>query len=325
MIAMSGTPIENKPIEFFNILNLLRPDIWHNYDAFGKHYCNGHMATRWEWHNKRRVAVKYLDYSGASNLEELYQMVSKHVMFRRNKHDAIPNLPKAYPVIIPLKLTDKEMSKYKHIIDGTVQVKNKSGKLMRLKDNPMLRKTYLKEYTAKLKLEYTVQFLKDFMSNSDDAKIVVFTEHHDIIDELYAKFVKTSVKFDGRCTQKQKGIAKEEFISGGKRIFFGQIASAGVGLDGLQNVCNTIYFIELPYKPSAIYQGIGRLERTGSQATTVAVYFPILRGTVEEDVMELLAGKEHNMSLILDGGSQYISSLTADIHKYLSGKGLLDG
>jgi hypothetical protein len=83
VLALSATPIENKPIEFFNILNILRPDIWHNYRHFAERYCNGHMAKRYIRYGKTRKTQEYFDVSGSSNLPNCMSCLKKHVMFRR--------------------------------------------------------------------------------------------------------------------------------------------------------------------------------------------------------------------------------------------------
>ena len=40
VIGLSGTPIINRPIEFFNILNLIDPKQFPSWFKFGLRYCN---------------------------------------------------------------------------------------------------------------------------------------------------------------------------------------------------------------------------------------------------------------------------------------------
>jgi hypothetical protein len=40
LLFLSGTPILSKPIEIFNLIKCLRPDIFKSLSAFGTRYCN---------------------------------------------------------------------------------------------------------------------------------------------------------------------------------------------------------------------------------------------------------------------------------------------
>ena len=99
------------------------------------------------------------------------------------------------------------------------------------------------------------------------------------------------------------------------------MASAGEGLDGLQTVCNKIMYVELPYKPTTIRQCNGRVERVGSPFEYVVVYFPILLGTVEERIIDILVDKQTNILTVLDGDVSD-ESITRQVREVLKEKGL---
>lgn len=322
VLALSATPIENKPIEFFNILNIIRPDIWHNYMHFAKRYCNGHEATRYVRYNGRGHSQKYFDTSGASNLTELYELLKKHVMFRRINQGTIAGLPKvAPPVVLPLRLTPAELKEYNSILNDEAEITTRKGGTTAM-GNELTKTNRLKEFAAVAKIEYVKTFLKDFLTNGGDDKIVVFTEHHVTIDALYDTFKKYAVKFDGRVSSKKKDEAKNKFIENKDiRIFFGQIKSAGEGLDGLQKVCNKLMYVELPYKPTIIRQCNGRVERVGSPFEYVVVYFPILLDTIEEEIIDILVDKQTNILTVLDGGAND-TDITQQVREVLKEKGL---
>lgn len=321
VLALSATPIENKPIEFFNILNILRPDIWHNYRHFAERYCNGHMAKRYIRYGKTRRTQEYFDVSGASNLSELYGLLKKHVMFRRINQGTIAGLPKVSPpVVLPLRLTPSQLKEYEAILNDEAETTTRKGGTTAI-GNTLTRTNKLKEFAATAKIEYVKTFLKDFITNGDD-KIIVFTEHHSTIDALYDAFKKYAVKFDGRVSSKKKDEAKNKFIEDKDvRIFFGQIASAGEGLDGLQKVCNKLMYVELPYKPTIIRQCNGRIERVGSPFEYIIPYFPILLDTIEERIIDILVDKQTNILTVLDGGGND-AGITQQVREVLKEKGL---
>ena len=292
ILGLSATPIENGPIEFFSILSLLRPDLWHNYQHFGYRYCDGKIMYRTIRRGYRTWKQEYMDFTGASNLEELNVLLDRHVMFRRKNKDAIEGLPKIWPVPLHVSIKKTERNLYNEILDADEW----DGKEL----TPLTRMSKLKIFCGEAKVPYIVTFLKDFLADTDK-KIVVFTEHHAVVDELHEAFKKESVVYDGRMSAAQKNEARDKFVEKDKRIFLGQITAAGVGLDGLQTVCDTILYAELPYKPSAIKQGNGRVERVGSTSAQVTVYFPIIPDTVEEKIIDKLVDKSTNMFMALDG------------------------
>lgn len=319
ILALSATPVENKPIEFFNVLNLLRPDLWYDYDAFGMQYCDGKKAYRWESRGKKKIRKEYMDYKGISHEEELFRALRHHVMFRRSRREVFPNL-RALPIPLPLRMDAEATREYASIVSGETDIYTKAGKKIK-KGNAAVQKNYLKEFCANQKIEYVIQFLKDFLQDTDD-KIIVFTEHHSVIDALHAKFPKDSLVYDGRCTLKQKDKTKQAFIDGDTRILFGQIKSMGEGLDGLQNVCHKMMIVEMPYNPMLIVQAIGRLERTGTTADSVDVYLPILLGTVEDDILDMIVDKSTNVFSILDGEDGKLMNIGRNIHDHLDAMGL---
>ncbi len=292
ILGLSATPIENGPIEFYSILSLLRPDLWHNYKHFGYRYCDGKLMYRSVKRGRRTFKQEYMDFTGASNLEELNTMLERHVMFRRTNKAAIEGLPHVWPVPLPVPIKKSERRLYDEILDADEW----DGKEL----TPLTRMSRLKIFCGEAKVPFIMSFLKDYLVDTEK-KIVVYTEHHDVVDELHEAFKKESVVYDGRMSAKQKNEARDQFVDGPKRVFLGQITAAGVGLDGLQTVCDTILYAELPYKPSAIKQGNGRLERVGSTASQVTVYFPIIPDTVEERIIDKLVDKATNMFMALDG------------------------
>jgi len=39
-LLLSGTPILARPIEMYNIVRIIRPDLYHSFTKFGRRYCN---------------------------------------------------------------------------------------------------------------------------------------------------------------------------------------------------------------------------------------------------------------------------------------------
>ena len=71
---LTGTPITSRPINYFNLLNLIECPVAKNWMAYVKRYCNG-----FQFQAGRR---KIWNVSGASNLEELRDRTAPLVLRR---------------------------------------------------------------------------------------------------------------------------------------------------------------------------------------------------------------------------------------------------
>lgn len=77
VVLVTGTPIISRPSELFNLLRIIRPDIFFAFKEFSLRYC----APRKE---------KYgMNYKGSSCKQELYYLMNKHIIIRRLKKDVL--------------------------------------------------------------------------------------------------------------------------------------------------------------------------------------------------------------------------------------------
>ena len=80
-LLLSGTPALSRPIDLFPQINALRRDLFPSHHQFGIRYCNAH-PSKFGW-----------DYTGSSNLPELFTMLTNTVLVRRQKSEVLSQLP----------------------------------------------------------------------------------------------------------------------------------------------------------------------------------------------------------------------------------------
>ena len=106
------------------------------------------------------------------------------------------------------------------------------------------------------------------------------------------------------------------------RVFIGQIEAAGIGTDGLQDVCDTIVFAELHYVPGHLHQAIDRCHRIG-QKNPVLVQFLVLEGSIDEDIAQTISRKEKIIEQIVkktamaEGLENVLSRVTKVLGRWL--------
>lgn len=290
VIPMSGTPIKNRPKEFYNILNILRPDLFPTWQSFGWRYCNP------------KITPYGIDYDGASNVKELNQLLRKHVMIRRTFDKVLPDLPPLRREIVPLpidmkkyELAEKDIIRYLHTFkpDEVWKGKNALHHLTKLE--------YLMQATAELKLPEVIKWIKNFLQ-STDRKLAVFGYHRKFLDTLYEEFSDQAVLVYGKIKGRKRQEAIDAFAANPNiRLFFGGITAAGQGINKL-TVASDLAIGELVWVPADLLQVEKRIHRMG-QTQKCVIHYLVARNTAEDKLCRALIRKQKVLNELLDGKS----------------------
>lgn len=81
ILLLSGTPMLARPNELYNLVRILRPDVFYSFKEFGLRYCNP------------RESYFGVDWTGSSNMRELHLVLEKGIMIRRLKSEVLTELP----------------------------------------------------------------------------------------------------------------------------------------------------------------------------------------------------------------------------------------
>ena len=307
IIALSGTPITSRPIQFYSVLNLLCPEDFPSLWAFAHRYCGAkHNGFGW-------------DFSGTSNVEELHKKLTDTCMIRRLKKDVMTDLPNKLRDVIPLKINNfQEYQNAEKDFIGWLNAKGKIKKANRAKQAKALSQMEeLKQLAVRGKLIMVVEWINNFLEEAPDEKLILFTHHIKIRDRLYEHYKKEAVvALGGNSTQK----AVDEFQNNPKiRLFIGNIDSAGIGIT--LTAANTVAFVELAWTPGKMQQAEDRAHRIG-QKKCVNIHYLIAEKTIEEDIATILDKKTKVLNRVLDGKKTEKDSLIAQLlKKYKKQKG----
>ena len=283
ILALSGTPITNRPAEFWPVLNMLRPKFYPAFWPFAETYCNLKKGY-WGW-----------DWSGATNIDDLNKNLIEQVMIRRRKEDVLKDLPAKQRRVVPCEL--EHPSEYKKAVTDFRQQLNSQGGQSAV---GLVMVGSLLRLAAELKIKAMVRWIDEHLE-STDGKLVVFAKHHKIIDALREKCQYKSVQLDGRMSQKEREASVMEFQHSNIRLFIGNIQAAGVGIT--LTAASTVAFAELDWVPGNMMQAEDRCHRIG-QKSTVWVNYLIAKNTIEESVCRVLRKKQDVVSRTVDGETQ---------------------
>ena len=349
--GLTGTPIENFPIEIYNLVNLIDPTLFPSAYLFKKRYC-GPTFNGFGW-----------DYNGHSNEQELFEKLQK-VMIRRFKKDVLPELPDKVHSIIPLEISNKEEYRkantnfLQYIRDTlgeefdndrkTVEIKLKEelkefmekydigeievgsrtmniekakiefqeeGVYRKSKAEVITKIAVLRQIALRGKMDQVIEWIKDFLESGE--KLVVFAIHTFVIDMVTEAFPKISVKVNGSVTGKKRQDAIDRFQSDPKcKLFCGQIIAAGEGIN-LTAASNLVH-LELPWNASKLDQASDRIHRM-PQRKACNIWYLIAMNTIEEKFAEIIDNKRKVSDKVLTGKkSDPLSLLQELISEYES-------
>lgn len=313
IIAISGTPFENRPIELFPVLHILDPVLFSSRTSYAKRFCD-----------LRLNAFGGYDMTGASNLKELNKLLCDTYMIRRKKVDVLKELSEKRRVVVPLRLNKSQLAKCRQaeenflqwmmfteenggmpkekalddflgwlMLDGGTHNKQPSS----AKSEAMMKVNIVKQLIAITKMPLVFDWLDTYLESEN--KLVVFAVHHEVIDMLQARYKEQCVVIDGRTPSNKRQERVDAFQKDPKvRLFIGNIRAAGTGLT-LTAATDSVT-VELGWTSTSHDQAEGRTHRIG-QKNAVTAYYLLAEGTIEERIAALIDKKREMMSKVMDG------------------------
>lgn len=277
--CLTGSFMENRPIEMFPLLRMLAGDCiapYKSYEQFARRYCEGYF-------DGEEIVAK-----GACRLRELAKRIKPFFLRREYKdvYDMPPLIESACIVKIELPKIDGFM------LDANSAVGYAIGQTEMGTENTNGATLYKAIGIAKTWA--TVKEVKDLLEVRD--KVMVFAYHREVIDILTRELEEFGAKkIYGGVSAKRKDELVQSFINDPEeRVRIVQITSAGTGVDGFQKACNTLVFAENDWSIGKNDQGIGRVFRL-LQENTVYVVRIIAEGTFDEVVLNTMRKKERNV------------------------------
>lgn len=279
---LSGTPMTSRPMNYYNLLNLVDSPVAMNWMAYAKRYCNGFQFSV----GKRKV----WNVTGASNLDELRDRTQTHIL-RRLKEDVL-DLPEKIitPVYLRLKSKDYEdlMGEYFDWYDNNSEESSsltlQFGKLMKVR-----------KIIANEKVKSTIELAENIIDQGK--KVIIFTNFTDTLQEIYNHFGKSAVYLDGSCSKPHRQSSVDEFQTNDKiKVFVGNLKAAGVGLT--LTSAEAVIMNDLSFVPAEHSQAEDRSHRIGQKKST-SVYYPIFENTIEGAIYDILNRKKKIISTVM--------------------------
>jgi len=287
---LTGTPVANRPMDFFNLLKIIKSPIANNWKHFAVRYCEGRQFIR-TLKNGQRRQIWLTD--GASNLEELATK-TKNIILRRLKTDTLDMPDK---VITPMyhKLDSKGWLEYDRLWDDYMLKRKAEGKKSIETQKDLVELILLRKFIAMSAIPSTIEMVENAIEMG--RKVIVFTSFTEELEALADHFGKIAVKHNGPMTTKAKQKSVDDFQNKPKvKVFVGNIKSAGVGITLTE--ATVVIFNSFDWVTGNNEQAEDRSFRIG-QKNDVNVYYQLFMDTISVRMWETLKNKKDVIDTIM--------------------------
>lgn len=297
VVPMSGTPIEQKPIEIYNAIQITNPNIFPSWWAFTKEYCD-RKRTPFGW-----------DFSGSSNTKELHAILTKKLMIRRMKKEVLPELPPIIRSVVPIEIN---LNSYNKIVaEAQESLEKADAKAQHL---TIIEKA--KQAVVQLKMKDALSWVQDYIDSGQ--KIVVFAEHREVVDQIADHFGNVAVRLYGGTSQKAAQEAVDRFQTDPSCMVF--VGSRSAKENHTLTAAAATCFFELWWMSTWHDQAEARVSRIGQVADTTFAYYLLAADTIEEDIAEMLDRKRAIVSAVLDGNDVEEEHMLSNLINKINGE-----
>ena len=287
---LTGTPVANRPMDFFNLLKIIKSPIAENWKHYAVRYCEGKQFFR-TLKNGSKKQIWLTD--GASNLEELASK-TKNIILRRLKTEVL-DMPDKVVTPMHQQLDKKGWSEYDRLWDEYVTNRILEDKKTNEEQKSLVELILLRRFIAAQAIPYTIEMAENAIELG--RKVIIFTSFTEELEILQNHFGKIAVKHNGPMTTIQKQKSVDAFQNNAKiKVFIGNIKSAGVGITLTEGT--VVIFNSFDWVPGSNEQAEDRAFRIG-QKNDVNVYYQLFDNTISTRMWEMLNNKKDVISTIM--------------------------
>lgn len=287
---LTGTPVANRPMDFFNLLKIIKSPIAQNWKHYAVRYCEGKKFFK-TLKNGQKRQIWITD--GASNLDELASK-TKNIILRRLKTEVLDMPDK---VITPTyhRLTTKEWIQYEQLWDDYLQKRVSEGKRNGNLQKDLVELILLRQFIAAVAIPHTIEMVENAIEMG--RKVIIFTSFTEELQILQNHFGKLAVAHNGPMTANQKQKSVDAFQNNPKvKVFIGNIKSAGVAITLTE--ATVVVFNSFDWVTGNNEQAEDRAYRIG-QKNDVNVYYQLFDDTISIRMWETLKQKKQIINTIL--------------------------
>lgn len=286
-LGLSGTPINNQVKEWIPILKILgRLDDVGGWHTMTKRYCGAYQAN-WGWVHPDADPE-------ALHLREFNEVLRSTCMIRRRKIDVLKDLPPKTRVKV---LVDLDLPKEYR------KAEQETASWLSMQPSPaetLVRLGTLRSLASKAMIPVAIQWITDFLESGQ--KLLVFALSRDVQQAIYERFRDISVRVHGDDSPATRFAQVQRFQAEPAAQMI--VISLKAGREALNITAGpNELFVDLDWTSTAHDQAEDRSWRSG-QTHPVTAYYLVGKGTIYEDIWDVIERKRGIVSATSDGNTQ---------------------
>lgn len=313
VVALSGTPLENKLMDLYSVMQMV--------DQYA-------LGPYWQFVDETTDTDETGRVTGYKNLNRVGERLIP-VLIRRLKKDVRLQMPARTDKNLFVPVTKEQMAVHDDCKSNLVILINRWRRLGFLPEKDRLRlmkllttmrmvadSTYVVDQATRFdtKVDEAVAIVRDIVESGDE-KVVIFSQWERMQRIVAAELEVAGIGhrvLNGMVPSVKRGRLIEEFMTDPDcRVFLSTDAgSTGLNLQAASTVIN----LDLPWNPAVLEQRIARVFRIG-QVRQVQVVNMVSTGTIEERMLATLAFKTGLFEGVLDGGEDSVVLSDAKFEK----------
>lgn len=289
MVAMSGTPLMNNP------LDLYFPMKWLGYENHSLYQFKQHYCKFGGWGGSQVVGYK--------NLEEIRALMEE-IMIRRLKSEVL-DLPEKIRKIEYVDMTPKQNQIYKEVYNGVMSDLQK----IKFSNNPLSMMIRLRQATGwtgilsdkvqeSAKMERMIELVQEIVESGQ--KAIIFSNWESMTEVAREKLKSYNPAYITGATKADERMKEvDRFQTDDKcRVIIGTIGAMGTGLT--LTAAQNVIFLDSPWNMALKAQAEDRAHRIGTKGT-VNIITLVCKNTIDERIEELVEKKGQIADALVDG------------------------
>ena len=298
--VLTGTPIENRLSELWNLYDFLMP---------------GYLFT----HNRFVEKLeKPIVKSGDDEAREQLRRLVRPFLLRRLKKDVLRELPPKVEHIRRVSMEDEERKTYAASVVAAREGLNEGGsKLQILAALTRLRQIccdaglcYENYSGGTSKLDACVELCVGMAENGH--QILLFSQFTTMLERIRNRLEAAGLScftLQGSTPKEQRARLVRDFNAGKAQVFLISLKAGGTGLN--LTAADVVIHYDPWWNLAAQNQATDRAHRIG-QRESVQVYKLIVKDSIEEKILDLQAKKAELMDAVADGSEEGILTMSKE-------------
>lgn len=288
MVAMSGTPLMNNPLDLYFPMKWLGYEN-HSFYQFKQHYCNFGG-----WGGSQVVGYK--------NLDEIRAMMD-NIMLRRLKMEVL-DLPEKIRKIEYVDMTPKQSQIYKEVYNGVMNEVHK----IKFSNNPLSMMIRLRQTTGwtgiisekiqeSAKMDRMIELVEEITQSGQ--KAIIFSNWESMTEVAKEKLKEYKPAYITGATKAEERMVEVERFQNDPscKVIIGTIGAMGTGLT--LTAAQNVIFLDEPWNRALRDQAEDRAHRIGTKGT-VNITFLCCKNTIDERIHDLVEKKGQISDALVD-------------------------